>query len=270
MHLAWYYQIMYKSYTAHEWREHLGLALDYSIEGFMVFGSYQKSLYKMLQESLERLGQKAEYSAFEDEFLEPIQEFTVHGKRYWFVIAYGGALLSEYLHLACIFGSKKNILLGTCGGLLKGANTFDFVIPEWSYAEESSAKGYQPDSGHRYKPHKKLSDRLAALLESDHVVHRGPTITYQAMLAETWDDVINWSAQGYIGVEMEAATVFAVSKHFGVPAAALLRVGDNLIGQETLLTMDLQKLAAIRHKVSQQAFDVALSELLSTGIQKYM
>lgn len=255
---------MYKSYTAAEWRSHLGLDPDYSVDGFIVFGSYQKSLYDMLRESLKQIGKDVEYRSFEDEFLAPIQEFVVDDKRYWFVIAYGGALLSEFLHLACTFGSKMNILLGTCGGLIKNANTLDFVVPEWSYAEESSAKGYEPNSGHRYKPDRRLSDRLAERIGLDHVVHRGPTITFQAMLAETWDDVVQWAEQGYVGVEMEAATVFAVSKHFGVPAAAVLRVGDKLIGQETAFSEGYRQLKNARHKVSQEAFDIVLEEMLNS------
>lgn len=253
---------MYKAYTAEDWREHLGLTPDYVVDGFIIFGTYQKSLYDMLQESMERLGKQAEYRRFQDEFLEPILEFRLDGKCYWFVIVYGGALLSEYLHLANTFGSKKNILLGTCGGLKHGANSLEFVVPDWSYAEESSAKGYQPDTGHRYKSDKTLSDALADRLSLVHPVHRGPTVTYQAMLSETWDHILRWSEQGYVGVEMEAATVFAVSNHFGVPSAALLRIGDNLIEKETVLDTTDTPASMLRHIASQEAFDIALSELL--------
>lgn len=253
---------MYKAYTADDWREHLGLAQDYTVDGFIIFGTYQKSLYDMLQASMERLGKQAEYRRFQDEFLEPILEFRLDGKCYWFVIVYGGALLSEYLHLACMFGSKKNILLGTCGGLKPGVNSLEFVVPDWSYAEESSAKGYQPDTGHRYKSDKALSDALAGALSQGHAVHRGQTVTYQAMLGETWDDILRWSGQGYVGVEMEAATVFAVSNHFGVPSAALLRIGDNLIEKETILGTAGQPVNDLRRRVSQDAFDIALKELV--------
>lgn len=256
-----YDNYMYKAYTANDWREHLGLSPDYAVDGFIVFGTYQRSLYDMLQASMERLGKQAEYRRFQDEFLEPILEFRLDGKCYWFVIVYGGALLSEYLHLACMFGSKKNILLGTCGGLKPGANSLEFVVPDWSYAEESSAKGYQPDTGHRYKSDRALSDALAGALSQGHVVHRGPTITYQAMLSETLGDILRWSGQGYVGVEMEAATVFAVSNHFGVPSAALLRIGDNLIEQETVVDTPRQSVEYLRHRVSQEAFDIALKEL---------
>lgn len=258
-----YDKSMYKSYSAEDWKENLGLEPDYTIDGFIVFGTYQKSLYQMVQDSLKRSDIDVQYRNFDDEFLEPILEFTIDGKRYWFVIVYGGALLSEFLHLACLFGSKKNILLGTCSGLKKGASSLEFIVPDWSFAKESSAKGYQPDTGYRYKADAELSGRLAEALQfHECVVHREPTITYQAMLSETWDDVVAWSEEGYGGVEMEAATVFAVSNHFEVPSAAILRIGDNLIGADPLTKYDMKEARSLRRRVSQEALDIALNELI--------
>ncbi|HEY4518232.1 MAG TPA: hypothetical protein VJG48_01245 [Candidatus Paceibacterota bacterium] len=254
---------MYRQFTADDYRKHLGLATDYSIEGFIVFGSFKRYPYEMLKDSLLRLGRKAEFSNIEHEFLNPILEFKIDGEVYWFAIAYGGALLSEYLHLACLFGSKKNILLGSCGGLKKGASSREILIPTWSHAQESSAKAYQPEAGHKYESDAGLSERLAGKLEQEYKVHRGPTVTYQAMMAETWEDVLSWAEQGYFGVEMEAATVFATSRHFKVPAAAILRIGDNLIEKETVLDINYEKEKDLRRKASEDTFDVALEEIIS-------
>ena len=216
----------------------------------------------MLKDALLRLGHKAEFSNIEHEFLNPILEFKINGKNYWFVIAYGGVLLSEYLHLACLFGSKKNILLGSCGGLKKGASSREILIPTWSFAEESSAKAYQPDGKNKYEANAELSERLAQKLEQKYKVHRGPTVTYQAMMAETWEDVLTWSERGFFGVEMEAATVFSTSNHFNVPAAAILIIGDNLIEKETVLDINYEKDKDLRRKASEDTFDVAVEELL--------
>jgi len=143
-------------------------------------------------------------------------------------------MLSEHLHLACLFGSKKNILIGSCGGLKKGAENCDLIIPNWSFANESSAKAYQPDVKCKYESDKFLNNRLVKKLAPKHTLYRGATITFQAMLAETWEDIQKWSELGYVGVEMEAATVFATSKYFKVPAAAVLIISDNLIEKETV------------------------------------
>ena len=83
------------------------------------------------------------------------------------------------------------------------------------------------------------------------------------MLAEKWEDVEQWSTEGYAGVEMEAATVFSASKHFGVPAAAILRIGDNLIEEQTVMDINYENNQDLRRQVSQDAFDIIVEELLN-------
>ena len=81
------------------------------------------------------------------------------------------------------------------------------------------------------------------------------------MMAETWEDVFSWAEQGYFGVEMEAATVFATSNHFGVPAAGILRIGDNLIENETVMDINYEKDRDLRRKATEDTFDIALEEI---------
>lgn len=156
-----------------------------------------------------------------------------------------------------------NVLLGSCGGLKKGANTLEIIIPTWSYAEESSAKAYQLDTHNKYHPDEALSKRLTEKISENYIVHRGPTVTYQAMMGETLEDVERWAKQGYAGVEMEAATIFATSNYFKVPSAAILRIGDNLIEEETVLDINYDMARDMRRQVSEDIFDIALSEVLN-------
>jgi len=255
---------MYKSFTAADYRKNLGLPDNYAVNGFLVYGNYKSYPYEQTEKSLQRLSYKYTKSKLEHDFLDPIFEFEVNNKRYWFVVVYGSALLSEYLHLACLFGSTKNLLLGSCGGLKKGASSLEIIVPDWSFANESSASAYQPDANNKYASDRQLSGKLTAELTKRYKfeVHRGPTVTHQAMMAESWEDVVTWSQQGYIGVEMEAATVFAVSNHFKVPSAAVLRIGDNLIEKETVISASYEKTRELQRQISQGVFDVALRELL--------
>jgi len=256
---------MYKSYTAKDYRKFLKLKDDYHVDGFIDYGTglNVKFTLEQLTNSLKKL--KVDYfiSKLESEALGSISEIKVGDKIYWFTNAYGGAELSELLHFACIFGSHINIHLGSCGGLLKGSNSRDLIIPSWSYAEESSAKAYQPEADNKFWPNETLSNKFEDILSKNHVVHRGPTITYQAVLAQTMDDVLNWSKQGYYGVEMEAATVFSVSNHFKVPAVAVLMILDNLIEEETIMDTNFENSKSLRRQVSQSIFDVSVKELLS-------
>ncbi|MCR4260946.1 MAG: hypothetical protein NUV96_01220 [Candidatus Colwellbacteria bacterium] len=217
----------------------------------------------MFKSAVRRLGYKVKYRTLKDEFLKPVLECEIKGKTYWFTVAYGGALLSEYLHLACLFGSKKNILLGSCGGLKGGGRQNDIVVPAWSYANESSAKAYDPKSKGEYRANSKLSASLRNKLKKKYKVFNGPTVTCQAMLGETWNDIQRWHRKGFHGVEMEAATVFAVSKHFGAQSAAVLRISDNLIEGETVFDSEHKKTKNMSKKVSEDMFDVALREMIS-------
>ncbi|MEI6054260.1 MAG: hypothetical protein WCQ49_02730 [Candidatus Saccharibacteria bacterium] len=255
---------MYKSYKAQDYRIFLGLPDDYKVDGFIDYGTGLSIKFPLeqLENSLKNLGIKYVISKLDSDALSSVSEIKVDKKIYWFTNAYGGAELSELLHFACLFGSKKNIHMGSCGGLKKGSNARDLIIPTWSYAEESSAKAYQPDACNKYEPNKKFCDKLEGLLSNNHKIYRGPTITCQAVLAQTIEDINNWSRQGYYGVEMEAATLFSVSSYFKVPAAAVIMILDNLIEEETILDKNFVDSRSLRRQVSQSVFDVVVREII--------
>ena len=228
---------MYKSYSASDYKKFLKLPDNYCVDGFVCYGTSHLKTFpiEQFENSLKMLTLKYKISKLESENLHSVKEIKVKGKTFWFTNAYGGAELSELLHWACLFGSKKNIHLGSCGGLVPNGKQLDLIIPIYSYGEESSAKTYQPDANNKYYSDKSLSKSLFKLLSKTHTVHTGPIVTCQATLAETFEGVQEWSNQGYSGVEMESATVFAVSNHFKVPSAAIVYIVDNLIKQETVL-----------------------------------
>jgi purine-nucleoside phosphorylase len=253
---------MYKKLTAEDYRKHFKLPDSYKIEGFIVYGTYKNHPFEQFEDSLKRSGYKYSKSKLEHDFFGSLMEFEIEGKKYWLAIAYGGALLSEYLHLACLFGSRQNILIGSCGGLKKGASSLELIVPDWSAANESSATAYQPETNGKYDADKVLSDKLSILLSEKYKVYRGATVTFQAMLAETWGDIQSWASQGFIAVEMEAATVFAVSGHFNVPSAAILMIGDNLIEEQTVVDVNYESARAKRRQTAQDAFDAVVKALL--------
>ncbi len=255
---------MYKSINADQYRKHLGFPDSYTIDAMLCYGTlYEERVLAQLVEVLGTLNIEADLKDLPHPFLRFGKELNIGSRRIWFAIGYGGAWLSEYLHWACLFGSKKNILLGSCGGLKPGMKQGEFVVPESSYGEESSAKMYNRESNIQY-PDKGLSERLASTLGEDGTkVWRGPMITCQAMIGETLDDVKNWSSEGYFGVEMEASTVFAVSNHFNVPCAASLYIGDNLIEEHNNMSQEYAAEADVRNQNQLKQIKMALSELIS-------
>jgi purine-nucleoside phosphorylase len=253
---------MYREFKKEDFQKEFNLGDGYNVSGFLVYGTYKDYPYEMLKESLKRLGYRAKFQQPPHDFLAPILEFKINGKNFWFVRAYGGALLCEWLHLACLFGSQKNIVLGSCGGLFKQANTRDIIIPQYSFANESTTRAYESSVNNKHYADNNLRKNLIKILSKKHQVWEGPTITNEAMLAETREDVLKWSNDGYYGVEMEAATVFAVSRHFKIPSAAIMMILDNLIKEETVLNANHADSRDLRLQVSADMFDAALKVML--------
>lgn len=245
---------MYKSFSAQDFRKQFGLPDDYHIEGFLSYGAWDRDKHaRKLEETLKSLGVAFSLKT-PDGFLLYITEIEIEAKKYWFAVMYGGALLSEMVHLACLFGSKANIHIGSCGGLYKEIKDLDLVVPTWSYGNESTTRVYEPNAtDFKHYANETLGASLQSNMTGAHKFWSGPIITNQAMMGETWDDVKKWSEQGYYGVEMKTATVFSISKHFGVPSAALLYVTDNLINGQTVgdesHTRQKEKREAVKNEV---------------------
>jgi len=255
---------MYRSISADQYRAHLGFPANYKVDAMLCYGTlYEQRVLSQLKEAIQNLGLEAEINELPHEFLRFAKELKIGDKTIWFAIGYGGAWLSEYLHWACLFGSKKNILLGSCGGLKPGIMQGDFIVPTNSFSEESSAKIYNRESN-IHNPNAGLSERITkALKEDGSKVWNGPMVTCQAMIGETLDDVKKWTRDGYFGVEMEASTVFAVSQHFNVPSAASLYVGDNLVEEHNNMSEEYAAEADTRKQNQVKQIKMGLVELLS-------
>lgn len=192
--------------------------------------------------------------------------FTHDGRRTWFVPVMGTAVMSQYLHSACLLGARRIVLVGTVGGLSPVLRPGDLIVPTMSHGTHS-AWMYSRDDTLDVLPDPvlaaSLARRLRAALPLGTEVAEGPTTTCETILAETAADVREWSGAGYLGVEMEAALTFAVARHFGIPGAAVLCVADTLVDDVGFLDPVYQDSAAVRAAARQVQYDVALAELLA-------
>ena len=108
---------MYKSLTAPEFKKILNLPDDYKVEAFLSYGAWDRPKHDAnIEKTMKDFGIDFTVKKLEG-FLQHISEFTIQGKKYWFTMMYGSAMLSEMIHLASLFGSKRNIHIGSCGGL---------------------------------------------------------------------------------------------------------------------------------------------------------
>jgi len=254
--------IMYKNLTVKYYKKILHLSANYRVEGFLSYGGYgPKTHLKRLEKTLKKLQIKYKLKKL-DNFLENVYELTINNKIYWFSVIYGNTVLSEYIHFACIFGSKKNIHIGSCGGLNRDINSADLIIPTYSYGDESTTRMYQKNNKkNTYYSDKKLSQNLKNRISKNFSVYSGPIMTVQAMLAETKQDIIHWAKAGYFGIEMETSTLFAVSRHFKVPATAALYVSDNLIKGQTAGDKKHVQEKKLRKRAKDEIYKIAILEL---------
>jgi purine-nucleoside phosphorylase len=256
---------MYTSVNVEAFKKRTGLPADYTVDGFLAAGTwdlYANSRHiPHLKQALETLQIDTVVTRIEGEELGHAFEFMYDGKRYWFVPVMGTAVMSQYAHIACLLGSRKNLLAGVVGGLKPGMKPADFIVPSASKGNENALMYQRKNTDLFFYPDKALADSLKARL-GEMNVYEGITTTCEVMFAETAEDVRTWSKQGYLGVEMEAALIFALSKSFGIPAASILYVADNLIEDITIFHESYDTSKAAREKAKLLKYTAVLAELL--------
>lgn len=224
---------MYKTRSREDWEKDLQLPAWYTVDAMICYWSYNIEKYtRLMVDILNEKNIPFSIEELADDFLTPIKSILIWDKRIWYTVNYWGAMLCEYLHWASLFGSKKNILIGSCGWLSPEARGCDIIIPTYTYGDESTTRMYNRSDDKRQYSEKNLSDNLAQKLWNTHTIHRQSMTTCSAMLGETREDIQGRSSEGYYGVEMESATIFAVSNHFHIPSAAMIYIWDNLIQKE--------------------------------------
>jgi len=255
---------MYQSHSAHERKNHFNLPSDYKIDWMLGFWTYDKQkIFPIFESILQKLD--IEYHVIEhDWFLSEIKAYYINNKIYWFWVFYWCTIINEITHLACMFWSSKNILAGYCWGLNKELNNCDIIVPTYSYSTETACSIYNRSWNPHQIPDALSSKNLLAALPTNHwnKVYHKPTTTCQAMLWETRDDVTQWNDEWYWWVEMESASLFAVSNHFNVPSSAMLIVGDNLIKEETILHKNYINEQERRTLIREQLIETAIIYLL--------
>lgn len=223
---------MYKTLTREELCKLVNFPKEKEVDSVIVYGTSptkRDEKIKILNKVLSEFSNVKKEHNIQNDFFSTIYEFQIGNKLIWFDLVYGGAYLSELLHLACMLGSKKNFLIGSCGGLQKNLKSGEIVIPRYAYGNESSTRIYQPKiKNNKHYADEKLRNTLLHEFK-DYKVHDGAIITCQAMLGETEEDIKRWSEKGYLGIDMESSTLFAVSNSFNVPSIALLHISDNLV-----------------------------------------
>lgn len=171
--------------------------------------------------------------------------------------AYGAARAVEPVHVLGICGTPAAVQVGSCGGLAPGVRTGDVVASTSATIGEGASRYYGgagvslPDPG--------LAEAAAKAAAAGGVrVHRGPTVSTDALLAQPPSLVEAWSRAGHLGVDMETSAVFSAAAAHGVRAASLLFVWDELPGRSWTETFTDAE-AAAQERAGRVVFEAALS-----------
>jgi purine-nucleoside phosphorylase len=170
---------------------------------------------------------------------------------------YGDAMASEITHVFGVLGASLVIQTGCCGALAEGILPGDIICATSAHCGEGAAQYYLPD-----KRDVDASPDLVAGITTAPVhtvgLHKGPVWTTSALLAEGKEEIESWASQGYIAVDMETASTFAVAQYFGMARLSLLFAFDNPRRGDHILLTDAAK-AERRAQGEQAMIDLALS-----------
>jgi uridine phosphorylase len=121
-------------------------------------------------------------------------------------------------------GVERFVSIGTAGSLQKACAIGDLVVCERAIRDEGVSHHYVEPATHSYAD-AALTDRLASLLTT---ATRGTSWTIDTPFRETVAEARHYQAEGVLCVEMEAAALFAVAAHRGVPLASAFTISDSL------------------------------------------
>ncbi|MFB6075729.1 MAG: hypothetical protein ABEK17_01155 [Candidatus Aenigmatarchaeota archaeon] len=146
---------------------------------------------------------------------------------------YGPSCSGELAHQFSILGSDL-IHIGSCGGLQGDLKIGDFIIPTEERAYDAFS-GFYVNNVKSIKPSRKYVNKVCEVLEERNLPHhRGKMISFPSIFAESKDLIKEWSWKGYLAVEVEFASTFAVANHFNVDAFALAYILDLPIREQSI------------------------------------
>lgn len=129
-------------------------------------------------------------------------------------------------------GLKKLVLFGTCGVLKKEIDDLAIIVPSHAIRDEGTSYHYK-EASDEIEVNKQYRDIFENILkEHNYSFVEGKTWTIDAPYRETPSKVSKRREQGCVCVEMECASMFAVSEFRNTDLFQFFYAADNLDGSE--------------------------------------
>lgn len=144
---------------------------------------------------------------------------------------YGAIAAVSVLEELIALGATRFITIGTAGALQDSCEIGDILVCDRAVRDDGISQHYLPPE--RYAAASpQLTGMVSGTLSSRGVAHRlGATWTTGALYRETHSQVADYRKQGVVGVEMEAAALFAVGEFRSVSVGALAVIADAVLAR---------------------------------------
>ena len=130
-----------------------------------------------------------------------------------------------------MLGAQRLVRVGTCGGMRDRVRMGDTVVGVSATADDANALRYAQVEGYAPTATFTLAETAARLArESGARVHVGPIVTSGVFYDPDPTTFARWNRLGHLGVEMEAAMMYAIAAVKGIEALAIMTVSD-LLGE---------------------------------------
>jgi uridine phosphorylase len=180
---------------------------------------------------------------------------------------YGAPRAVEPIHIFAGLGTRRVVLIGSCGALQPAVRTGDVVIPSEARVGEGATQYYDasvewatPDTG--------CAERARAAVERSGIrVHGGPLLTTSALFAQGPERIEEWRKEGYVAVDMETSAVFSVARVFGLEAVSMVFAWDELYRGRSFLDDFSEAEQAAQIRANDLIYDVALTLAASETLE---
>lgn len=150
-----------------------------------------------------------------------------------------GSVILEGVMRSLEFTRVETVIgMGSCGALQEDIECGDIVIAESSQAGDCLSRHYGFNDGDKIPADPGLTNSMTGFLGNRGLrVHQGPIVTTGAVFRETDELISSWSREGLLGVELEAASQFALAHYMGLKSAMALLVTDSPIRNQVSDTL---------------------------------
>ncbi len=125
-------------------------------------------------------------------------------------------------------GAREIIILGFCGSLNSRYQYLNAAVISKAISEEGTSRHYFPKKK-IFHPSRNLKERIEKILMGKGLFfYRGSLVSTDAPYRETTSWLRKKQSKGIDFVDMEASAIFALAEFYGIDAAALMIITDEL------------------------------------------